>query len=295
MLNALKKKSFQTLRQKIVYCFYVVVSLGLFICLRQGFIFIFSPYIYGEVNSITPENILDANSLGNAMIDYLIFMVLLGAAELYTKQVNGLYKEKILVREKLQSELSFLKAQVNPHFLFNTLNNIYVLTRKQSPEAPDAVVKLSKLLRFTLYEIENKTIPLEKEIKIIEDYIALECIRYNNRLSINFEKKVEDHYIEIAPLLLLPFVENAFKHGISETFNSCFIKILLNVDYEMLHFTVENSKDNVLKTNLDTSIGLKNINRQLELIYPEHTLVVIEEPELFKIDLKVNLKKYVAL
>lgn len=127
-------------------------------------------------------------------------------------QLIGKEKEKNLIREKLEAELKFLRSQTHPHFLFNTLNNIYALARKKSDETPEVVMKLSKLLRFMLYETAKRSIKIGDEIKMLDDYIELEKIRYSGGLTINFLREIDNETEQISPLLLLPFVENAFKH-----------------------------------------------------------------------------------
>lgn len=200
--------------------------------------------------------------------------------------------EKNLIKEKLSTELQFLKNQLNPHFLFNTLNNIYALTRKKSDKAPEVVMKLSELLSFMLYESDKETITIEREIKFLEDYISLEKIRYTDGLSLVFDKNIDDPLQPIAPLLLLPLVENAFKHGASENHFDSFIHINLKVKQQQLLFTVENSFENSSQNNKSNNIGLHNTSRQLELIYKEQKLEIDKVENVFKVRLEVNLKSY---
>ncbi len=208
-------------------------------------------------------------------------------------QLAGKEKEKLLIKEKLETELKFLKNQTNPHFLFNTLNNIYALARKKSDKTPEVVMKLSKILRFMLYESGKEFITVSEEIKLIEDYIDLERIRYNERLNIVFKKEVDDDSQKVSPLLLLPFVENAFKHGVSETRFDSFINIQLTIFKGRLTLIIENNKEdekNILNTN--DPIGLGNIRRQLELIYNDYEMHVDNQQKTFKVTLNVNLKSH---
>ena len=138
--------------------------------------------------------------------------------------------------EKQEAELNYLKSQTNPHFLFNTLNNIYSLARDKSDLAPDSIMRLSKILRFMLYETNGQYIAVEEELKIISDYIALEKLRYDNSLRVNFSHDVEDMKQSVPPLLLIPLVENAFKHGVSETRSQPFVEIHLSLQNRMLTF-----------------------------------------------------------
>lgn len=198
-------------------------------------------------------------------------------------------REKSLVKEKLEAELKFLRTQTNPHFLFNTLNNIYALARKKSDDTADVVMKLSKLLRFMLYESRKERIPLSDEVRLMEDYLELEKIRYNERLTITFKKDIDDPHQEIAPLLLLPFIENAFKHGASETRFDSFIHISIKLKKGILQFCIKNSKENDSEKPVTENIGLSNVRRQLELMYKEHKLDIENQKEQFSVHLTVNL------
>jgi hypothetical protein len=204
-------------------------------------------------------------------------------------------REKKLMQEKLEAELKFLRTQTNPHFLFNTLNNIYALARKKSDHTADVVMKLSKLLRFMLYESRKERIPVSAEIRMIEDYLELEKIRYNERLTIRFEKDLDDTGQHIAPLLLLPFIENAFKHGASETRFDSFIHIRVHLQAGQLKFCIENSKEENGDTTVTDNIGLSNVRRQLELMYQEHTLQVNNQKDSFTVHLTINLNNDATL
>jgi two-component system, LytTR family, sensor kinase len=204
-------------------------------------------------------------------------------------------KEKNLIRDKLETELKFLRNQTNPHFLFNTLNNIYALARKKSDETADVVMKLSKLLRFMLYETRNEQIRISDEIKVLDDYIELEKLRYNDRLTISFIREIDNESEQIAPLLLIPFVENAFKHGASESRFESFINLEMTLRDGILEFNIENTKEQNGKKQNDENIGLTNVRRQLELLYKEHEVSIICEAAVFKVFLTVNLRQYANL
>jgi LytS/YehU family sensor histidine kinase len=194
------------------------------------------------------------------------------------------------MREKLQSELSFLRAQTNPHFLFNTLNNLYVLARKKADETPQAIMMLSKIMRFVLYECRAPLISVADEAKVIQDYIELEKLRYNDRLVVDYQEDMDDANTAIAPLLLLPFVENSFKHGASGTTGKVVIRIHLFLREADLHFMVENTIDPDTEPTASSGIGLKNVQRQLDLLYPERYDLLTERSDgMYKVDLKVQL------
>ncbi len=212
--------------------------------------------------------------------------------KLFRKYKKAAEREKLLTEERLSVELKLLRNQLHPHFLFNTLNNIYSLTRKKSDLAPDAVLKLSDLLDFMLYRSETDTIPLANEIKFLEDFIALEKIRYSNRLSIHFMKNIDDPSTQIIPLVLLPLVENAFKHGASETQNEIFIRIKIVQKDEEIFFSIENSYDSIASRPFNGSIGLKNVSRRLKLLYKNHKIEIAPLHNIFKVNLYLDLKSY---
>jgi two-component system, LytTR family, sensor kinase len=195
--------------------------------------------------------------------------------------------------EKQEAELNYLKSQTNPHFLFNTLNNIYSLAKDKSDLAPESILRLSKILRFMLYEAGGAFIPVEKEIQIMSDYLALEQLRYDHSLRVDFNYDIEDMKQPLPPLLLMPIVENAFKHGASETRGAPFVDIHLSVDKRQLVFLVKNSigytEERVIKEN----IGLSNLRRQLQLLYSDHTLTVEQTQGVFTAELKINLGSHV--
>ncbi|MEI9946606.1 MAG: histidine kinase [Chitinophagaceae bacterium] len=196
--------------------------------------------------------------------------------------------------EKQAAELNYLRSQTNPHFLFNTLNNIYSLARDKSDVAPESILRLSKILRFMLYETGGKYISIEQELKIINDYIALEKLRYDESLRINFNYDVEDLKQSITPLLLMPLVENAFKHGASETRSEPFVDIHLTINNRRLIFVVKNSAETSSdEFPLKENIGLSNLRRQLELLYKDYDLSVLQSGSAFTATLKINLASHV--
>lgn len=196
--------------------------------------------------------------------------------------------------EKQEAELNYLKSQTNPHFLFNTLNNIYSLARDKSDLAPESILRLSKILRFMLYETGGEFISIDQELKIINDYIALEKLRYDESLHINFNYDIEDMKQALPPLLLIPLVENAFKHGVSETREQPFVDIHLSVNARQLEFFVKNSTENFSdEQSVKENIGLSNLRRQLELLYKDFNLSVQQGESVFTASLKINLASHV--
>ncbi|HUS03699.1 MAG TPA: histidine kinase [Chitinophagaceae bacterium] len=196
--------------------------------------------------------------------------------------------------EKQGAELNYLKSQTNPHFLFNTLNNIYALARDKNDLAPESILRLSKILRFMLYETGGEFISIEQEVKIISDYIDLEKLRYDESLHVNINYDIEDLKQALPPLLLIPLVENAFKHGVSETRGNPFVDIHLSVRNRQLLFVVKNSTEEFPSEHIiKESIGLKNLRRQLELLYTDYQLLVQKNESVFTATLKINLTSHV--
>ena len=214
-----------------------------------------------------------------------------GAIHLLRQRQRQKEREQQLIREKLESELHFLRAQINPHFFFNTLNNIYGLARKQSKDTAEVVMRLSKLMRFMLYECSGASIPLSREVKIMEDYIELEKLRYDDRLRVESHCQMDNPEQAIAPLLLLPFVENAFKHGASELRKDGWIRMQLILQNQQLQFRISNNHHGEPAENAK-GLGLKNVRRQLELLYPQrHQLQVEKTDTAFTVDLTIQLSE----
>ena len=194
-------------------------------------------------------------------------------------------------QQKTAAELELLKSQVHPHFLFNTLNNLYAHVLDQSPQAPEIVLKLSHLLRFMIYESSVPLIPLTKEIKLLQEYISLEQLRYGDRLdvSVTVTGSLEDK--QITPLLMLPLVENAFKHGTSNQTDQCWISFDLHVTEQGMHFKLVNSKDGAQTAAGDNSsgIGLLNVRRRLDLLYNgRYTFATEADTEVYIVNLEIE-------
>ena len=197
----------------------------------------------------------------------------------------SIQQEKVtmqIAQQRSDAELKLLKNQLHPHFLFNTLNNLYGMVLTNHPKAPDVITRLSDMMSYMLYECDNKCIDLEKEIANLENYIELEKIRYGSRLDIAFEKGGQLQGKRIAALLLMPFVENAFKHGAAKNEKDPWICINLWVKDNLLNFTVENNVTNEhvngqVHVPTQSGIGLINVRKRLDMIYPgKHSLEVKE-------------------
>jgi two-component system, LytTR family, sensor histidine kinase AlgZ len=178
-------------------------------------------------------------------------------------------QRKELEHEKLTAELRFLKAQINPHFLFNTLNNLYYLAYTKAPNTPDIIAKLSEMMRYMIYDSNHATVPLRREIDYMENYISLEKMRLNNQIPIEFSINGDVEQVYVTPLILITFLENAFKHGVSANNPNAWIKVNLSVQGKQLHYEVANSLLEGPQTLESTGIGLQNAQRRLELSYPD--------------------------
>ncbi len=211
----------------------------------------------------------------------------------YTKEQRNLQLQK----ENMESRLQLLKAQVHPHFLFNTLNNIYSYTQNTSAVASQLVLGLSDMLRYMLYEGDQPLVPLSKELKMIEEYISIEKIRYGNRLELQVDLPGSDGDLYIAPLLLLPFVENCFKHGTSKFLEHPWLSLQITIDDAVMAMKLLNGKIPAREVTTDRGpgdrkqgIGIANVRKRLELIYPgKHHLTVTNDADVFIINLKLTL------
>ena len=196
-----------------------------------------------------------------------------------------------LAKEKAEAELNFLKSQINPHFLFNSLNAVYFLIDKNNPEAREALHKFSEMLRYQLYEMNGDSIPVEKEIGYLKDYVDLQKLRKDENYSVEFNCSPQVNGFQIEPLLLIPFVENAFKHLSHHKDKLNFVRLDLSRSNGELRFEVENSSESQPKAkNVTCGIGLQNVKRRLELLYPgKHWLDIKAGNNSYKISLKLKV------
>jgi sensor histidine kinase YesM len=188
-------------------------------------------------------------------------------------------KRKQLENEKLVAELNYLKAQINPHFLFNTLHNLNYLVYSGSKNATDVIIKLSNIMRYMIYEASKEKVQLVHELNYIRDYIHLESIRLNNAFKLTFEVDGNVQQIEISPLIFITLVENAFKHGVRDSVSDCWVKINLLVSDSVISFWVENKKLPVTTLEQPSGFGLENLRKRLSLTYPESHLLTIKETD----------------
>lgn len=192
--------------------------------------------------------------------------------------------------DQVKSELKLLKAQINPHFLFNALNNIYSLSYMKSDDAPKSVLRLSNMLRHVLSDEDKDAVDLGAELEYVEDYIAFQRLRIPENVNISFEKEIDNEHIHVPQMLMMPFIENAFKYSrIEEEEEDAFISIFVKSKNKVLHFNIKNNK---AKSSVQggTGMGMNNVKKRLDILFLEkHQLNVIDEQDVFEIDLKIEL------
>lgn len=279
-----EKKINLAIEGTIVFCLFLLAY-------RAAMHFIIWPYIYEEPGKIHALSMV-ARYL-YSLLDILQVVGIASAVKLFRLRIAAIKNEKLLQQEKFTSELLHLKAQINPHFLFNSLNSIFSLSRIQSDKTPDMVLKLSNILRYMLYESEKKMANIEDELKIINDYIDLQLMRYGDKVKVIKEIVINDAGVQITPLIILPLIENCFKHGISGSQEISTINYKMNLDENILSVQTKNilSKESVVPEKKE-GIGLVNIKRQLELLYRDYSLNFFEKENYFIVDLKIKLTSY---
>ena len=269
----------------VIYFILVILSLICYLVLQS----IYDLYLYGYILGPTKKEIAFSAISYNifATIWYLILTVALKLSIDWYEQNKVLQEMRL---QKLQAEVNYLRSQVNPHFLFNALNNLYALTLKKSDIAPSVVLKLSELMEYMLYESDEDFVPLEKEIKYLDNYLELEKIRQGNQAAITLRVTGKTDRCSIPPFLLLPLVENSFKHGISKAVHNAYLHIDIMVTEIGLEVSIANNKLNFHQAEQNGGIGLFNLKKRLELLYPgKHTLQITDQPDEFRVVIKIEL------
>ncbi len=201
-------------------------------------------------------------------------------------------RKREMENEKLYAELNFLRAQINPHFLFNTLNNLYYLAYSKSDNTTEVISRLSQMMRYMIYESNHEKVLLSKEIEYMQNYISLEQLRLNNEVPIQFTIEGEPENIWVAPLIFITFLENAFKHGVSNKNTGAWVNILIRMNGKQCTYRVENSKQPVATDSKEgkSGIGLQNVQRRLELSYPnQYQLKAEDKPDRYTVQLDITL------
>lgn len=249
-------------------------------------------YFIGYVEPLVDEYLFGMKSTAGAaeyglvvMAFLLVVTILLNLSYRWFIQLSVM---KQMENDHLKKELSLLKNQINPHFFFNTLNNLYALSLEKSEETPKVILKLSQLMRYSIYECGAPFVDLEKEVTYIENYIALQQIRKLDA-KIELKKNISDPSIKIAPLILIVLLENAFKHGVDSLPNGAEVLITLNANEEYIYFEVKNNFS-ASKANTAGGVGLENVKKRLSLIYgASYDFSTIEQDDIFTALLKIKL------
>ncbi len=275
----------------LAFLLLLIVVFFLFACLHEYY---YHPKYNTFFNS-TPkysnnkgawDTLLNLPAFISKTTKFLTPTALLVIAQFYKNQQAYLK----LSEQKKSNELAVLKHQLNPHFLFNTLNNLYALAIKKSDQTPDVIAKLSEILDYMLYGCNDKYVSIQKEIELIDNYLALEKIRYGKRVNIEFIKKI-DAPVNIAPLILLTFIENAFKHGVSQELKEASIQIEILLEHNYIDVRIKNSIAQNRVASKKQSIGIINVKKQLALLYEDtYSLIIKEETHNFSVHLKLPVK-----
>jgi sensor histidine kinase YesM len=274
---------------------YAIFTVGVLLLFIMGFlngilITIINTRLSDAIGEISRSSFLKASSIrifGNPPLICGVLLSLKKMKDWYLKQNEN----KILARENAKAELQLLKAQIHPHFLFNTLNNIYFFILSEPAKAEDLVEKLENLLYYMINECTAITVPLNKELNMINDYFELEKVRYGERLDVELNITGEYDDKMIAPLLMIPFIENSFKHGTSKILRDPWIKLFIQVDEEMLHFTLANNKPAGTTPDKKGGIGLGNVKKRLAILHPEKHYLTVESTEnTFTINMQIPLE-----
>ncbi|GHN00633.1 histidine kinase [Cytophagales bacterium WSM2-2] len=239
-----------------------------------------------------PPNLWSFAGIAGEVFSWMTIMSLAVAIKMTKNKAELQRKNEMLLEEKKIAELSFLKAQMHPHFLFNTLNTLYSEIIRGGDKSEQIVLRLSNLLRFMLEECNQRVIPIEKEIRVIEDYIQLEKLRHGTRLRIDYESNLNGSSAFVSPLLLLPFVENSCKHTLSTIRGEIHIKVRIKAENNSVNLFVENELSTA-RNGSSRGIGINNIKRQLELLYDkDYKLDILQNNGMFAVHLEIpTLKK----
>ncbi|MBB6499234.1 sensor histidine kinase [Pedobacter cryoconitis] len=274
-------------------CYVLYGSLTYFLCLIIDSNFNQTPRLHSYVMTILSHGITGILSWWAVSFYFLDFLYLIApplALKLIKLIADQSNKRISLERDNLNLEINFLKAQINPHFLFNTMNNIYRMVNKQDPKTGPMVLHFADLMRYTLYESNVDRILLSREVEFINDYLELERIRYGNDVSIKTDFQEDFERMMIVPLILFPFIENAFKHGIDATVESSWVEISIRTVDNYLHFNVNNSVCNVHPSEDFGGVGVANVKKRLNIHYAgKYKLTNQIENGIYKVNLQLPL------
>ena len=260
----------------------VVITIAIVIALIPIVITSFELIKTGKDSVIFLENY--PTSIRLILLLYYALLTVLGVFW-FIKQIVSFFRLK---NEKAKTELMHLKSQVNPHFFFNTLNNLYGLVGTDTKKAQELILKLSDIMRYSIYEGEKEVVTLKAEVEYLKNYIELHKMRYHKEIDVKFEAEIEDDY-KVMPLLFIILLENAFKHGIENLSKDAYVHININAKNNKVFFEIENNFD-IGQPKGGNGIGLKNLKRRLELVYPKkHTLTLATSENIYKAQLTLQL------
>lgn len=238
------------------------------------------------------DYLYESRFIVQVVVTNLFIVIFLGMIRFAVDWFEFETRKRNVENEKLMAELNFLKAQINPHFLFNTLNNLYYLAYSKSPNTAEVIAKLSQMMRYMIYDSNSPLVPLRKEVEYMENYISLERLRLNDQIPINFSVAGDTDRFMITPFIFITFLENAFKHGVSNNNPKAWVKISIALRGDECIYEVENSKIPTVKPESEekSGIGLQNVKRRLELSYPDkYELDSQDLPDRYKVRLKITL------
>jgi two-component system, LytTR family, sensor kinase len=255
--------------------YYRVIIVGSIVIIGSGLLQRIIGYysFIPEVGFYLPDiPLFDITEVLHKIMDINAVMIIPLSIKFYTHYLDKEHKILLLSQEKTEAELQFLRSQIQPHFLFNVLNDIYAMALLKKKETPDSILKLADLMRYVLQESTENKVPLEKEINYIRNYIDLEKLRYSELYTIDFDIKGNTTTAMITPLLLLPFIENAYKHSTTNDKGGAWIKIEINLNNEALSMEISNSYDPTIPkvTQISSGIGIQNVLKRLEILYPRN-------------------------
>lgn len=279
--------NFKNISKYLIYVGFAILSITLifrYYSMKVSFPYVFPEFMHLQKSYFQPFTLMQI---------FLVFLMLIAMSTCWQLYMDWLDKQRIantLQIEKKETELKYLKSQINPHFLFNTLNTIYSLSLEKSNKVPKLLLKLSDFLSFSLYETNQETISVHKEIELIENFIELQKDRFVDRVNVDLNISSQNKSLQIPPMLLITFVENAFKHSLVNEIGIARISIQLKTRDRSLTFLIKNSKSDQAKTKKEEQgIGLKNIRRRLDLIYNDQYSLNINDNEYeFKVLLRLN-------
>jgi len=276
------------LKQKhyLVYAFTLILTVAL-----ACFVLAIAFYAFSAISATKSEELLQRRFLIATAISVSYTLAITMSLKLVKQWYERERLTADLTRINMETELKYLKSQINPHFLFNSLNSLYALTLKKSDLAPEMVLKLSDILRYVLYDGGAKWVDLEKELNYIKSYLDLEKLRHGDRLKVNLDVNKSTLGATVAPMLFLTFIENSFKHGISQKAEGGFLNISISSEDDAIHFSICNSKPRSKATHINGSqggIGLENVKKRLNLLYPNrHELLINDGSDAYCVDLKL--------